>query len=459
LIGEDLHTIQKEGTVVSNSSRKAIKVLYNASHIAWRAAEPVYQNGLYRYVTELFKALAGLGVGVELVCGLWDTDVLECQTNQRKLRSALPELCQNVFTSHSSRLHLAWFYEAVDRLAAKGSAPRAVSGVLKRLRFLAKSIARFEQAEQHPWQVADVFHTPAISSLPLNPVRGLPHVVTVHDVIPVQYPHFSTKHRTQGAVEQLNRIRFDTDVIICDSESACQDALSLLPISPERCFVVPLAAAPHFCPVQERSVLEKTLANWGLEPHQYILTVAVFEPRKNIELVVKCFEELTQNGELDKYKLVLTGGSPPWCSSVTEHVRKLISKSFPGQIVTTGRVSDEELRVLYSGARVFVHASHCEGFGLAPLEAMQCGAAVICSNRTSLPEVVGDAAIQVSPDDPFALREAIKKVILDEGLWQDLRYQSITQAKRFSWERTAQLTAEVYRYAVENYVSWRSTRR
>jgi len=111
-------------------------------------------------------------------------------------------------------------------------------------------------------------------------------------------------------------------------------------------------------------------------------------------------------------------------------------------------VEEEDKPAIYSGASLFVFPSIYEGFGLPPLEAMGCGTPVVCSNRTSLPEVVGDAAIIVDPDDTRALVDAIRRVLTDEALQTDLRARSLEHAKHFSWRKTAQETIAVYEEAL-----------
>jgi glycosyltransferase involved in cell wall biosynthesis len=107
-------------------------------------------------------------------------------------------------------------------------------------------------------------------------------------------------------------------------------------------------------------------------------------------------------------------------------------------------VKDEDKATIYSGASLFVFPSLYEGFGLDPLEAMSCGAPVVCSNRTSLPEVVGDAALTVDPENTDALADAMYRVLTDNTLQADLRARSLQRATHFSWHRTATETLAVY---------------
>jgi glycosyltransferase involved in cell wall biosynthesis len=107
-------------------------------------------------------------------------------------------------------------------------------------------------------------------------------------------------------------------------------------------------------------------------------------------------------------------------------------------------VEEEDKTALYSGASLFVFPSLYEGFGLDPLEAMSCGAPVVCSNRTSLPEVVGDAALSIDPENTSELVEAMCRVLTDQELATDLRARSLQQATKFSWKKTASETLKVY---------------
>ena len=114
------------------------------------------------------------------------------------------------------------------------------------------------------------------------------------------------------------------------------------------------------------------------------------------------------------------------------------------QVIFTGYVRDEDLPAIYSGARLFVFPSLYEGFGLPPLEAMVCGTPVVCSNAASLPEVVGSAAITVDPYDVGCLAEALRRVLSDEQLQEDLRQRGLVRARQFTWETAARQTLAVY---------------
>ena len=178
-----------------------------------------------------------------------------------------------------------------------------------------------------------------------------------------------------------------------------------------------------------------------------MLSVCTFEPRKNLRHLVRSFVELLRaHPELSDLTLVLTGGEGWMFGPI---LAELAGTALPsGRIITTGYVPDADLAPLYSGASAFLYLSRYEGFGLPPLEAMQCGTPVIVSNTSSLPEVVGDAGILLSPDDRDGLCQAILDLHLHPDRRARLAEQSIQRARQFSWAGNVRQTAEVYRLAL-----------
>ena len=176
------------------------------------------------------------------------------------------------------------------------------------------------------------------------------------------------------------------------------------------------------------------------------MSVCTFEPRKNLRHVIRSFVELirTQPASRD-LTLVLTGGQGWMCEPILAELARAELSS--GRIIATGFVPDADLPPLYSGALAFLYLSRYEGFGLPPLEAMQCGAPVIVSNNSSLPEVVGEAGILLSPDDQDGLCQAIMDLHGQPGQRALLAAKSIRQAQRFGWEKNVRQTLDVYHLA------------
>jgi glycosyltransferase involved in cell wall biosynthesis len=172
------------------------------------------------------------------------------------------------------------------------------------------------------------------------------------------------------------------------------------------------------------------------------LTVHRQQPRKNIDLVVRAYRRLVEQQQLKDLSLILCGSSQIDRSKLDQAIQDC--GSLAKSIVSLGHVPDEDLAPLYGGALVFVYPSFCEGFGLPPLEAMQCGTPVIVANATSLPEVVGDAGILFDPADEDGLCGALMDLYRNETLRREMSRRSLARAGRFQWDRAVQETVAAY---------------
>jgi alpha-1,3-rhamnosyl/mannosyltransferase len=235
--------------------------------------------------------------------------------------------------------------------------------------------------------------------------------------------------------------------IITPSRSTRDDVLKLLPVDPERVSVVPEGVDPIFAPRPANEVAAR-LAPLGLRAGEYLLYVGTIEPRKNL---LRLLQALDLAGATTG-PLVLAGGHG-WNNAAIRTAVERLART--GRVRSLGYVPDELRPVLLTGARAFVYPSLYEGFGLPPLEAMACGTPVLTSNVSSLPEVVGDAALFVNPDDVDALATGLARLWRDETLRADLRARGLAQARQFSWERTARATLDVYRAVLARAVTRR----
>jgi len=175
-------------------------------------------------------------------------------------------------------------------------------------------------------------------------------------------------------------------------------------------------------------------------PAQYLLFVGTFEPRKNVAGLLNAYGILRES-EKDKPPLVLAGRRGWLFDETLAQVDRL---GLRDHIVFLDTPSDDDLLALYSGAMALVLPSHYEGFGLTVLEAMACGAPVVISDRGSLPEIAGDAALVVDPDDVDALAGAMRRVVGDAEVRARLRERGLARAAEFGWERCARETLAVY---------------
>jgi len=281
----------------------------------------------------------------------------------------------------------------------------------------------------------DLLHSPDF--IPPFRWRG-PVVITVMDLAFLRYPYLLTTDslRYYGQIQRAVR---RAQAILAISHSTRQDLIDLLAVPPEKVTVTHLAAGPEFQPVTEADRLAAVRQTYGL-PQDFVLFVGTIEPRKNLKTLLQAWTLLP--GDLSHYRLVIAGRKG-W---LHEEVFRLMNSLHLNDAVRfIGAVRPEDLPALYSAARLFVLPSLYEGFGLPVLEAMACGTPVVCSNTSSLPEVAGDAALLVSPDDPVAMAQAIAQALTDETLRAQLVERGLKRAAAFSWSITARQTLEVYR--------------
>jgi glycosyltransferase involved in cell wall biosynthesis len=220
----------------------------------------------------------------------------------------------------------------------------------------------------------------------------------------------------------------------------------------ERITVTPEAAAAHFQP-QPQSEVTRVRAQYGLGP-RYMLAVGNLQPRKNLERLLGAFAILAPR--FPEVQLALVGQKGWRGAELDSAVRRLGLES---RVRLTGYVPDVDLADLYSGAEVFCYPSLYEGFGLPVLEAMACGAPVVTSTSSSLPEVAGEAAVLVDPTSVGELVRALGDVLSADGLRESLRRKGTERASNFSWQRTAALTAGVYDAVLRTHPEARSSRR
>ena len=293
---------------------------------------------------------------------------------------------------------------------------------------------------------ADLYHSPFYlipASLRAHP--NLKRVLTIYDLIPVMFPHFFDGKMETFFREILSSIDPDT-WITCISQSTKDDLCNYLPdLDPDKVFVTHLAASDFFYPCREIDTLSRIREKYGIPDGPYILSLCTLEPRKNISQVIRSFVQLVAQERLNDLSLVLVGTKGWDFDGIFNEIDK---GGIGDRIIVTGYVPDADLAPLYSGAMMFAYVSHYEGFGLPPLEAMQCGVPVVTSNTSSLPEVVGTAGIMVAPDDTDTLCHEMLRLYRSEQVRQEMSHDSLLQARKFSWERCAEETIAVYRTAL-----------
>jgi glycosyltransferase involved in cell wall biosynthesis len=291
-----------------------------------------------------------------------------------------------------------------------------------------------------PWLIGrlnlDVFHSPDF--IPPLRYRGK-SVITIHDLAFLIYPHFLTKDAARY-YGQIDRAVRRADHIVAVSQSTKSDLVRMLGTSEDAITVIYEAADPRMRPMVRSEALQRVQALYGV-PDEFILFVSTIEPRKNVGGLLRAYRRLR-----DDYKLtpaLVLAGSPGWLS---EDVYTLVAElDLKPHTHFLGRVEADDLPFLYNAARCLVHPAFYEGFGLTPLEAMACGTPVVVSNVSSLPEVVGDAAILVDPKQDEEITVALWRVLTDPALCEEMRQKGLQRAAGFSWRRAAEQTMAVYR--------------
>ncbi len=282
----------------------------------------------------------------------------------------------------------------------------------------------------------DVLHSPDF--IPPSHTR-YPSVITVHDLAFLLYPGFLTPQsaRYYGQVDGAARRAHH---IIAVSQSTKRDVMRLLGVPDEKVTVIYEAPQPIFRQLDHMEARQHVAAQYSIAG-DFVLFVSTIEPRKNLPTLLKAFRRM-----LDVYHPQVTlavAGQQGW---LTEQVNQTVTELQLGECVRfLGAVPKEELLYLYNAARIYVLPSFYEGFGLPPLEAMACGTPVVVSNSSSLPEVVGDAAQLVDPNDVEAWSVALWRVLSDEGLRAEMCEKGLRRASSFSWQRAARETLGVYR--------------
>jgi glycosyltransferase involved in cell wall biosynthesis len=234
--------------------------------------------------------------------------------------------------------------------------------------------------------------------------------------------------------------------IISVSDFTKREIMLRYGVPDEKITVTHEGASDSFVPVRGRNLISNTLKAYGIGK-KYIVFVGRIEPRKNISGLIKAFAYLKGKGFRDLC-LVIVGDQDRLFRE--RHIFFEIEQMGLAQdIIFTGGVSEQDLCMLYNGAEMLVYPAFAEGFGLPVVEAMACGIPVITSNSTALREVAGDAGVLVNPNSFKEIAEGMERVLVDQGLKEELSFKGLEWIKNFRWQKTAQETIQVYRSVLQ----------
>lgn len=282
----------------------------------------------------------------------------------------------------------------------------------------------------------DLFHSP---DFVLPPVNGrIPTLVTVHDLSFLHYPDtFPPK-----LVAYLNKVVpwsiGRATHVLADSAATKRDLVAMWQVPAEKVTVLYCGVHERFRPITDAAALDAVRAKYGLADAPYLLSVGTVQPRKNYRLLIRAFAPVAARWP---HNLIIGGGKGWLSDDLMQEVRAL---GLNGRVRFIGFVDDDDLPALYSAATLFLFPSLYEGFGLPLLEAMACGVPVVSSDASSLPEVVGETAVLLSPHDPQPWTAALLALLADEERRTALAAAGRQQAQRFSWETAAGQLLDMY---------------
>lgn len=276
----------------------------------------------------------------------------------------------------------------------------------------------------------DILH----SSDWIQPPTRAKRVTTLHDLVVLKFPETSHKRIVSNQLKRLHWVQKECDAIISDSQATADDAAEYLHIPKEKLHVAYPGIDPRYqsATEKEKARVRQTYSLWG----DYILALGTMEPRKNLKRLLSAYLQVKENHRASsKIPQLVLIGKQGWGKRMQTGAGAK----------TLGYVPDTDLPALYAAAKLFVYPSLYEGFGFPVLEAMAAGCPVITSDRGSLKEVAGEAAILIDPENVEDISAQIQRLIIDTELRSELIKKGKQQAGLFTWEKTAKVVLEVYK--------------
>ncbi len=284
----------------------------------------------------------------------------------------------------------------------------------------------------------DLFHAPHYVLPPLARCRS---VVTIHDCIHLRFPQYLPNRVAYAyARGSLWIATHRSDRVLTVSEASKRDILRYFRVPDKKIDVIYNAIDERFGQAPAPEEIERVRERYQLDG-PFILYAGNIKPHKNLERLIEAFHSLRRGGGFDDVRLLIIGDEISKYATLRRAVHR---HKLHKHVRFFGFVPDETLASLYRLASVFVFPSLYEGFGLPPLEAMASGTPVITSNVSSLPEVVGDAALLIDPYEPESIAEAMRRVLTDGSLRDQLRERGFARAREFSWDRSVRRVREIY---------------
>lgn len=423
-----------------------LKIAYDISILGQGHINPKAKTGVYRVVDSLFVELLKNSkiqfnpVTYNQLVSSWEIAASELYLDQFFTNPILQlEAC------HQNKINLNFLYRQAVKLQKKLiqyslNHQKILYKPSLALQIPFKMLGKINLKDNFKSANFDLYHSP-FYPLP-NLDQYLPRLLTIYDLIPLLKPDTFTQGIRDKFTAIINSINIHQDWIICISDHTKQDFCQYTGMTPERVFVTPLAASNTFYPVTNSQLITQTKIKYTIPPEPYLLSLCTLEPRKNLKFLLQSYTQLLEQYPTLDINLVLVGVSGWKNNDIFQTIQN--HPLLKQRTIITGYIPDQDLSAIYSGALAFIYPSLYEGFGLPPLEAMQCGVPVITSNTSSLPEVVGDAGIMIDPTNHDQLSQSLLDLINDSTLRQELSQKGLARAKQFSWQKCAAQTVEIY---------------
>jgi glycosyltransferase involved in cell wall biosynthesis len=268
-------------------------------------------------------------------------------------------------------------------------------------------------------------------------------LTTIHDITPKFFPGHKQKlwwHKKAYDLTIKTSLKKSAKIITI-SNSTKEDLTKYFHVPAEKIAVVYLGIESAFKIIENYAKIKELKNRYNLTK-PFLFFISAWRNHKNFEGLIKAFEILKKQGDFD-YQLVLGGQEDPYYPNIKETINKSF---FKNDIISPGFIADEELPLFYNAAKIFVIPSYYEGFGLTGLEAMACSAPVVAAKNTSLPEILGPAALYFDPYNIEEMAQTIKKVLTSPELKNQMRQNGLAQIKKYSWQTCAQKTLEIYNH-------------
>ncbi len=428
-----------------------LKVAYDISILGQGYINPKAKTGVYRVVESLFLELVKsseievASVPFNQISTIWENTSSSLYIKNQNLEKQI--LFDPCFIS---RLNLTPIYQTAVKLQRQ-----LIQFSLKKYPILYKPslsiqvpfklISKLDIKPTFNPQKFNIYHSPFYPIPDRTTTQNLHRVLTIYDLLPILTPQNFTKNICSKYKSIINSIDRHQDWITCISENTKQDFCNYTGMNPERVFVTPLAASDNFYPITDLEVISKKLKQYQIPTQPYLLSLCTLEPRKNLNFLLQCFAQLLAQDPSLEINLVLVGVSGWKNNNIFQTVQS--NSLLKNHVIFAGYIPDHDLSAIYSGALAFVYPSLYEGFGLPPLEAMQCGTPVITSNTSSLPEVVGKSGLMINPSSSDDLCQAMLNLINNSKLRNRLSQKGIDRATQFKWSKCATETIKVYETA------------